>query len=71
MNGLGDPLGVGVTSNSLVGRIDEDDLVELIGRIFANPVRVQHAKPTTATTNTLLKNIVVKEANSCIYKTIV
>ncbi|VFV41700.1 Hypothetical predicted protein [Lynx pardinus] len=38
---FGDPLGVGVSSNSFMEWINEDNLEEFVCGIFANPVRIQ------------------------------
>lgn len=52
---LGDPLGVWVVADGRMVGIDEDDLVELVRRVLANPVRVENTKRSAAATNTLLE----------------
>lgn len=41
-------------ADSGVGRIHKDDLVVLVCRVVVHPVRVEHSKATTRTSNTLL-----------------
>lgn len=55
VHGLGYPLGIRITTNSLMVGINEDDFIELVGRILSNPIGVQDTKRTKATTSTLLK----------------
>lgn len=55
MYGFGDPLGVRVATDGFVSGIDENHFKELVGRILANPVAVQHAKTTTSTSDSALK----------------
>ena len=40
-------------TNSLVLRVDEDNLVVLVDTVLVNPVRVEDTKVTTSATNTL------------------
>uniref|UniRef100_A0A2M3YXJ3 Uncharacterized protein n=1 Tax=Anopheles braziliensis TaxID=58242 RepID=A0A2M3YXJ3_9DIPT len=53
---LADPVDVRITTDRIVGRIDHDDLVVLVGSILGNPVRVQHAQTSDTTSNTFLSN---------------
>lgn len=39
-----DPVGTWVSSDSLVGWVDEDDLVVFVGTVLGNPVRVQESE---------------------------
>ena len=41
-------------TNSLVLRVDEDNLVVLVDTVLVNPVRVEDTKVTASATNTLL-----------------
>ena len=51
---LGDPLGVRISTNGLVVGIDQNDFVELVGRVLSNPVRVQDTERSKTTSSTLL-----------------
>ena len=51
---INNPIDARILTDCLVLRIDQDDLIILIGRILVDPVRVQDAEVGTATTNTLL-----------------
>lgn len=55
VNGFGQPLSVGISSNSLMSWIDQDHFEEFISRILTNPIAAQHTKTATTTTNTALK----------------
>uniref|UniRef100_A0A8C9V479 Uncharacterized protein n=1 Tax=Scleropages formosus TaxID=113540 RepID=A0A8C9V479_SCLFO len=57
---LGDPLRVGVASDGLVERVNEDDLKELVCGIFAYPVGVEDSQSTAMTTSTLLSIKLIK-----------
>lgn len=54
MDGVADPVDAGVATDGLVGGVDEDDLVVLVDTVLVDPVRVEDAKSTTATGDTLL-----------------
>lgn len=54
VHGPGDPLGVGVASDSLVEDVDQDHLEELVGGVLSYPVRGQHPQASTVTASTLL-----------------
>lgn len=58
------PVGGWVSSDRLVGWIDEDDLEELVGWVLAHPVWVQNSQGTASATNTLLKSIKLKLKHS-------
>jgi hypothetical protein len=53
---LADPVDLGVATDGLVGRIGQHDLEELVARVLANPVGVEHSQSTAAATDTLLFN---------------
>ena len=54
MDGLGDPVDAGITADSLVLRVDQDDLVVLVGRVLVDPVGVQDTQVGAVTADTLL-----------------
>lgn len=54
-DGLGDPVDLGVAADSLVERIDHDDLEVLVRRILTNPVRAQDTESLKTTANTFLR----------------
>lgn len=51
---LDDPVDAGVTADSLVLRVDKDNLVVLVGRVLVDPVRVHDAQVGAAAADTLL-----------------
>lgn len=51
---LDDPIDLGISSNGLVLRVDEDDLEVLVGGVLVDPVGVKDSQVGTAATNTLL-----------------
>ena len=53
MNGLCDPVDARVTADSLVLRVDEDDLEVLVGRVLVDPVRVEDAEVSAAAADAL------------------
>ena len=55
-SGLADPVHARIAANSLVFRIDHDDLVVLESSVLVNPVAVQHAKVVATTADTLFGN---------------
>lgn len=55
VNWLGDPLGVWVTTDSLVEWIDQDNLVELVGGVLSNPVGVENTEGSKTTSSAALK----------------
>lgn len=55
-HGVHDPVDLRVAADGLVRRVGEDDLEELVGRVRANPVGVEHSQCAATTTNALLKN---------------
>jgi hypothetical protein len=54
MDWVDDPVDAGVAADSLVLRIDEDDLEIFVGRVLVDPVRVKNAQVGAATSDTLL-----------------
>ena len=46
VDGIADPVDLGVVSDGLVGSIDEDDFVVFISGILGNPVRVEDSEAT-------------------------
>lgn len=56
VDGLGDPLGVRVSSDSFVEWINEDHLKKLVCRIFTNPVSVQDSQSPTVTPRSFLSH---------------
>lgn len=53
--GLGDPLSVRVATDGLVCWVDQDYFEELVGRILADPIRVENSQATATTTDAFLK----------------
>lgn len=53
MDGVDDPVDTGITADSLVLRIDEDNLEVLVGRVLVDPVGVEDTKIGASTANTL------------------
>ncbi len=53
---LADPVHARIATDSLVARIDKDDLVEFVSSILVDPVRVKDAQVGAATTNTFFSN---------------
>lgn len=51
-SGVGEPLGVWVTTDNFVEGIDENNFEELESGVFSNPVGVQYAESSAAATNT-------------------
>jgi len=54
MDWLDDPIDSGISSDGLVLRVDEDDLVVLVGGVLIDPVGVEDSQVGTATADTLL-----------------
>jgi hypothetical protein len=54
MDWIDDPVDAGVAANSLVLRVNKDDLEVLVGGVLVDPVRVQDTQVGAATTDTLL-----------------
>ena len=54
VDGVDDPVDARVAANRLVLRVDQDNLVVLVGRVLVDPVRVQDTEVGAAATNTLL-----------------
>lgn len=53
---FGDPLGIRISSNSLMEWINEDHLKEFVCGIFANPVRIQNSQSPTVASSSFLGN---------------
>lgn len=51
--GVDDPVDTGITADSLVLRINEDDFEILVGRVLVDPVGVEDAEIGGTTTDTL------------------
>lgn len=51
-----DPVDAGIAADSLVLRVDQDDLVVFVGGVLVDPVRVQDSQVGAATTDTLLSS---------------
>jgi len=47
------PADARIAADSLVGRIDQDNLKVLVGRVLVDPVRVENAQVTALASNTL------------------
>ena len=54
VDGVDDPVDAGVAADGLVLRVDEDDLVVLVGAVLVNPVGVEDAQVGAAAADTLL-----------------
>jgi hypothetical protein len=52
VNGVSDPVDVGITTDGLVRGIDEDNFEVLVSSILVDPVRVQNTEVSTLTTDT-------------------
>lgn len=55
VDGLGDPLGIGVPPDGLVEGINQDHFKELVSGIFTHPIRVQDSQSATVTASTFLE----------------
>ena len=53
---FGDPLGVRISSDSFMERINEDNLKKFICGIFTNPVGIQDSQSPTMAPSSLLSN---------------
>lgn len=51
MNRVDDPVDSGVSSNSFVGGINEDDLEVFVCRVLVDPVGVQYSQVGASSTN--------------------
>ena len=54
-----DPVDFWVSSDGLVGWVNEDNFVELVGGVLTNPVRVENAEVGASAANSLLSNVLV------------
>lgn len=54
VDGVGDPVDPGITTDSLVAGVDEDDLKVLVDSVLVDPVRVENSEVTTSSSNSLL-----------------
>lgn len=59
-HGSDNPVDFGIPANGLVGGINHDDLIVLIGRILTHPIRAEHSQTFQSATHTLLK---IKDAS--------
>lgn len=55
VDGLGDPLCVGVAPDGLVEGVDQDHFEKLVRGILSHPVGVQHSQSPAVTAGTLLE----------------
>jgi len=53
VNWLDDPVDAGISADSLVLRVNEDDFVVLVGRVLVDPVGVEDSEVGATTTDTL------------------
>lgn len=51
VDSVDDPVDLGVSSDGLVRRVDEDDFEVLVGRVLVNPVRVQDSQVGASSAN--------------------
>lgn len=56
MNRVGDPVDAGITADSLVLGVNEDNLEVLVGGVLVDPVRVQDTQVGATATDTLLSS---------------
>jgi hypothetical protein len=56
VNGIDDPVDTGVTTDSLMGGVDEDDFKVLVGSILVDPVRVEDTEVGTLATDTFFSS---------------
>ena len=54
-----DPVDLWVLSDGLVGWVNHDNFVELVGGVLTNPVRVENAEVGASAANSLLGNVLV------------
>lgn len=54
MNGVDNPVDARILADGLVLRVNEDDLVVLVGRILVDPVGVENTQVGASLANTLL-----------------
>ncbi len=55
VDGVDDPVDAGVAADGLVLRVDEDDLVVLVGAVLVDPVAVEDAEIGAAAADTLFR----------------
>ena len=55
VHSVADPVDARIAADGLVGGVHKDDLVELVGRVLGNPVRVEDAETAALPANTLLQ----------------
>ena len=56
VDGLDDPVDAGIAADGLVGGIDEDNFVVLVGGVLVDPVGVEDAEVGAAAADTLLSS---------------
>lgn len=54
VDGVDDPVDAGIAADGLVGGVNKDDFVVLVGRVLVDPVGVQDAQVGAAAADTLL-----------------
>jgi len=56
MHRIDDPVDAGVVSDSVVSRIDQNNLIKFVCAVLAHPVAVEHSKPSNFPTNAFFRN---------------
>ena len=56
VDGIADPVNLGVVSDGLMASIDEDDFVVFVGSILSNPVRVEDSEATNLSTDSFFSD---------------
>lgn len=56
MDGVDDPVDAGIAADGLVLRVNEDDLVVLVGGVLVDPVGVEDAQVGAAAADTLFSS---------------
>ena len=54
VNGVADPVDTGITTDSLVVGVNEDDLEVLVDTVLVDPVRVENSETSATTSYTFL-----------------
>ena len=63
VHGLSNPVDAGISADSFVGWVDENDFVEFECGILTNPVRVEDSKIGASSANTLFTNRLVSSCS--------
>ena len=56
VNGVADPVDLGIVSDSVVRWVDENDIVVLVGTVLVDPVRVQHSHVSASLADSVFSN---------------